>query len=49
MSQDEVKRILGAPEKVTNLGFQVTWYYGYPFGGEVTFGQDGKVLSWSEP
>jgi len=49
MSQDDVKRILGAPEKVVDLGFQVTWHYGYPLGGEVTFGKDGKVESWSEP
>jgi hypothetical protein len=49
MSQDDVKRILGEPEKVSDLGFQVTWYYGYPFGGEVTFSQDGRVSSWSEP
>lgn len=49
MSKDDVTRILGAPGKVSDLGFQVTWYYGYPSGGEVTFGQDDKVTSWSEP
>jgi hypothetical protein len=49
ISKEGVARILGAPGKVTDLGFQVTWYYGYPLGGEVTFGKDGKVTSWSEP
>jgi len=49
ISKDDVTRILGAPEKVSDLGFQVTWYYGYPLGGEVTFGKDGRVESWSEP
>jgi len=49
ISRDDVKRILGEPGKVSDLGFQVTWYYGYPSGGEVTFGKDGMVQSWSEP
>jgi hypothetical protein len=49
ISQDDVKRILGEPEKVSDLGFQITWYYGYPLGGEVTFGKDGRLASWSEP
>lgn len=49
ISKDDVKRILGEPGKVSDLGFQVTWYYGYPLGGEVTFGKDGRLESWSEP
>jgi len=49
ISKDDVTRILGAPEKVYDQGIQVTWYYGYPLGGEVTFGKDGRVESWSEP
>jgi hypothetical protein len=49
MSRDEVKKILGEPGKIDDLGFQVTWNYGYPFGGSVTFGRDGTVESWSEP
>lgn len=49
MSKGEVERILGTPEKVTDLGFQIMWYYGYPLGGEVRFDRDGKLESWSEP
>ena len=49
MSQDEVKRILGEPEKVSDFGSVVTWYYGYPAGGQVMFGQDGRLEYWSEP
>lgn len=48
-SQDDVKRILGEPEKIADLGGTVIWYYGYPSGGQVTFGQDGRLESWSEP
>jgi len=48
--EDDVKRILGEPGKVSDYGSFVTWYYGnYPSGGEVTFDKDGKVRSWSEP
>jgi hypothetical protein len=49
MSKGEVEKILGSPEKVNDLGFQVTWYYGYPEGGKVDFDRDGKLESWSEP
>ena len=49
MSQDDVKRILGEPEKIADLGFMVTWYYGYPEGGQVMFGRDGRLESWLEP
>jgi hypothetical protein len=50
LSEDDVKRILGEPGKVSDYGSFVTWYYGsYPSGGEVTFDKDGTVRSWSEP
>jgi len=49
MSKDDVKQIIGEPGKISDLGFLVIWNYGYPFGGSVTFGQDGTVQSWSEP
>jgi hypothetical protein len=49
ISKDEVKRILGALEKISEMGFQTIWYYGYPLGVEVTFDRDGKLGSWSEP
>jgi hypothetical protein len=49
MSKDDVKRISGEPGKISDLGFQVTWDHNYPFGGHVTFGQDGTLQSWPEP
>jgi len=45
ISKDDVKRILGEPGKVADLGGMIIWYYGYPSGGQVTFGQDGRLES----
>jgi len=49
LSKDDVKRILGEPSKVADFGALVTWYYGYPVGGQVTFRENGSVQSWIEP
>lgn len=49
MSKEDVRRILGEPGKVTELGFMAIWNYGYPLGGSVTFGGNGLLESWSEP
>ena len=50
MSKDDVRRILGEPERITefSLGSESTWYYGYPLGGQLTFYGD-RLSSWSEP
>jgi hypothetical protein len=48
-SKDDVRRILGDAGKVSESGYSTIWYYGYPLGGEVMFGRDGKVESWTEP
>jgi hypothetical protein len=49
MSKEQVRQILGEPGKITELSTLTLWYYGYPSGGEVTFGASGDVSSWSEP
>lgn len=49
ISKKEVEEILGEPGKITEMSFQTIWHYNYPYGGQVTFGQDGKVTSWTEP
>jgi hypothetical protein len=49
MPKDDVKRLLGEPGKIVDLGAGFIWYYGYPLGGEASFGSDGRLESWSEP
>ena len=48
MSQGDVEKILGSPDRVNQMGGAMTvWYYG---PGDVTFeGRTGTVSSWSEP
>jgi outer membrane protein assembly factor BamE (lipoprotein component of BamABCDE complex) len=45
MSQDEVKKLLGEPPKVSVSRFYATWYY---LGGTVTFDGKGRLDSWTE-
>lgn len=46
MSEDDVRKLLGEPDRVSVSRFFVSWYYG---GGSVTFDGKGKVDFWSEP
>lgn len=46
MSKDDVKKLLGEPERVSVSRFFESWYYG---AGSVTFDGKGKVDFWSEP
>jgi hypothetical protein len=46
MSQDDVKKLLGEPDRVSVSRFYDSWYYG---GGSVTFDSKGHVDFWSEP
>jgi hypothetical protein len=46
MSQDEVKKLLGEPDRVSVSRFYDSWYYG---GGSVTFDSKGHIDFWSEP
>ena len=46
MSQDEVKKLLGEPDRVSVSRFYDSWYYR---SGSVTFNSKGHVDLWSEP
>ena len=50
MSKGEIRALMGDPDKIDKyiLSGEV-WSYGYPSGGEIRFGADGRVESWSEP
>ncbi|MCK4340476.1 MAG: outer membrane protein assembly factor BamE [Phycisphaerae bacterium] len=48
MSKDDVRRLLGEPQKITEVTDQSWWYYGWPGGGRVEFAPSG-VIGWSEP
>ena len=49
MSKEDVQVLLGPPTKIADSGTRVVWYYGYPFGGEVVFNNEGAIDSWREP
>jgi hypothetical protein len=46
MSKDDVKRLLGEPDRISVSRFYEAWEYG---GGSVTFNGRGRLDSWSEP
>jgi hypothetical protein len=46
MSKDEVRKLLGEPDRVSVSRFFESWDYS---GGSVTFDGKGRVDSWSEP
>jgi len=46
MSKDDVKKLLGEPDRVSVSRFFESWYLG---GGSVTFDGKGHVDFWSEP
>lgn len=47
MTKDAVTRILGEPERI-NRGIAYEFWY-YPRGGDITFDDNGRLMSWSEP
>jgi len=51
MSKDDVRNLLGPPGEIEKGGYNEHWYY--PDRGDnsgtVDFGQQGDVLSWTEP
>jgi hypothetical protein len=50
MPMNEVKEILGEPEKVETGSTLIFWHWGYPGGPSVHFDTDtGKLDGWSEP
>jgi hypothetical protein len=49
MTELDAKGLLGEPHKIDAYSTWAVWYYNPPFGGNVRFGRDGRVDSWSEP
>jgi hypothetical protein len=49
MSKDEVRDLLGEPDRIDNFGAFESWNYGNPVGGEVQFSPKEKLNSWHEP
>ena len=50
MTMDEVRTLLGEPEKVDAGPYMTYWYWDYPGGAEVSFNsRSGKLEGWSEP
>ena len=50
MSEEEVKTLLGSPDKVEANQFFFTWYYDYPLGGKVQFDSESqRIEGWNEP
>jgi hypothetical protein len=45
MTKDEVRKLLGEPDKVSVSRFYEAWEYS---GGDVMFDGKGRVDSWSE-
>ena len=48
MTMDEVRTLLGEPEKVEG-GFITHWYWDYPTGPQVYFNNSDKLEGWTEP
>lgn len=50
MTMDQVRALLGEPERVTADPFYIRWYWGDSRGGNVYFDADSRrVEGWSEP
>lgn len=48
MTEEQVKALLGHPDKMFTNGKSRKYYYGYPIGGEVSFAH-GEVDGWTKP
>ena len=48
MTMDEVRALLGEPERVQALGGVITHWY-WDSGADVSFDASDKLESWSEP
>jgi len=50
MTDNDVRSILGDPDKVEVGSLVTLWYYEYPKGGRVRFSSgDHRVQGWTEP
>ena len=44
---NEVRALLGEPERVETLTIRTYWYWDYPIGPEVYFNSSDKLDGWS--
>lgn len=50
MTEDEVRELMGEPDKVEHMWMiGRVWYYGYPTGGSINFTTKKRVKSWIVP
>lgn len=49
MTMDEVRALLGEPERVENRGYETEWSWDSLLLAKVNFDRSGRVESWSEP
>jgi hypothetical protein len=47
MTESDVEKLLGSPERVSSMPIGVLWQY--PPGGSVSFSKSHTVIAWSEP
>ena len=47
MGKDEIRKVLGEPDRIDQLGTREIWYY--TGGGQITLDETGAAVSWSEP
>ena len=45
LTESDVRRLFGEPERVNNMGVRVWWYYGT---GSLWF-DNGRLAGWTEP
>jgi hypothetical protein len=49
MKMDEVRTLLGEPERVNTYPSFTVWHWASPGGPDVQFDSSGKLEAWSEP
>lgn len=49
LTMDQVRTLLGEPERVDVINSWTTWNWGSLGGANVSFDRSGKVVGWSEP
>ncbi|MBN1524317.1 MAG: hypothetical protein JW904_07545 [Spirochaetales bacterium] len=49
MTEDEVRRLLGEPDRIIASGAMTIWYFGEPAWASMVNFVDNKVNGWTEP
>jgi hypothetical protein len=49
MNMNEVRALLGEPERVQTMTFGTWWYFGNPIAAKVELDDRSKLQGWSEP